>query len=101
MVTITIKGLSKETHRALKQRAATHRRSLNQEVLSLLDSTVRGAATVEADFEDVFPEARAARAALVLLTKIGRGAHVPRAGRAPRESRRGRGAFGSSVRELK
>ena len=41
MITITLKGLSKETHQALKKRAATHGRSLNMEAISVLDSSVR------------------------------------------------------------
>ena len=41
MITITIKGLSKETHQALKNRAATHGRSLNTETIAVLDSSVR------------------------------------------------------------
>jgi len=40
MITITIKGIPKETHRELKRRAAAHRRSLNSEVISVLDSSV-------------------------------------------------------------
>jgi plasmid stability protein len=42
MITITIKGISKEAHRELKRRAAAHRRSLNNEVISLLESSVHG-----------------------------------------------------------
>ena len=41
MITITIKGLSKEAHLALKQRAATHGRSLNTEAIAVLESSVR------------------------------------------------------------
>jgi len=41
MITITIKGLSKEAHRALKQRAATHGRSLNTEAIAVLEASVR------------------------------------------------------------
>ena len=41
MITITIKGLSKEAHQALKQRAATHGRSLNTEAIAVLESSVR------------------------------------------------------------
>ena len=40
MITITIKGLSKEAHQALKQRAATHGRSLNTEAIAVLESSV-------------------------------------------------------------
>jgi len=41
MITITIKGLSKEAHRELKKRAATHGRSLNTEAIAVLESSVR------------------------------------------------------------
>ena len=41
MITITIKGLSKEAHLALKKRAETHGRSLNMEAISVLESSVR------------------------------------------------------------
>jgi plasmid stability protein len=40
MITITIKGIPKDTHRELKKRAAAHRRSLNSEVIFLLESSV-------------------------------------------------------------
>ncbi len=40
MITITIKGLSKEAHQALKKRAATHGRSLNTEAIAVLESSV-------------------------------------------------------------
>ena len=41
MITITIKGLSKEAHLALKKRAATHGRSLNTEAIAVLEASVR------------------------------------------------------------
>jgi len=41
MITITIKGLSKEAHQALKQRAATQGRSLNTEAIAVLEASVR------------------------------------------------------------
>ena len=43
MITITIKGLPKETHRELKRRAATHGRSLNTEAIAVLAAGVRSA----------------------------------------------------------
>ena len=43
MITITIKGIPKDTHRELKKRAAAHRRSLNSEVICVLESTLCGA----------------------------------------------------------
>jgi plasmid stability protein len=42
MITITIKGIPKEIHRELKKRAAAHRRSLNSEVICVLESTLCG-----------------------------------------------------------
>ncbi len=41
MITITIKGISKAAHRELKRRAVTHGRSLNTEVIAVLESSVR------------------------------------------------------------
>jgi len=41
MITITIKGLSKTAHQALKKRAATHGRSLNTEAIAVLEASVR------------------------------------------------------------
>ena len=41
MITITIKGLSKAAHLALKKRALTHGRSLNTEAIAVLESSVR------------------------------------------------------------
>ena len=43
MISITIKGIPKETHRELKKRAAAHRRSLNSEVIFALESILCGA----------------------------------------------------------
>jgi plasmid stability protein len=42
MITITIKGIPKETHRELKRRAAANRRSLNNEVIFALESVLGG-----------------------------------------------------------
>lgn len=41
MITLTLKGIPKETHRALKKRAAAHGRSLNTEAIAALESSVR------------------------------------------------------------
>lgn len=38
MITITIKGIPKQTHLELKRRAAANRRSLNSEVIVALES---------------------------------------------------------------
>ena len=40
MITLTIKGISKEAHRELKKRAATHGRSLNTEAIAVLEASV-------------------------------------------------------------
>jgi len=42
MITITIKGIPKETHRQLKKRAAVNRRSLNNEIIFTLESLLCG-----------------------------------------------------------
>ena len=43
MITITIKGLSREAHRELKRRAAAYGRSLNTEAIAVLEASVRSA----------------------------------------------------------
>lgn len=40
MPSITLKSLSPSVHRALKARAKRHRRSLNQEVMAVLEESV-------------------------------------------------------------
>jgi plasmid stability protein len=61
MITITIKGLSKEAHQALKKRAATHGRSLNTEAIAVLESSVR---STPVDTQALLVRARATRAAM-------------------------------------
>jgi plasmid stability protein len=61
MITITIKGLSKEAHQALKKRAATHGRSLNTEAIAVLEASVR---STPVNVKDLIARARAARAAM-------------------------------------
>jgi plasmid stability protein len=61
MITITIKGLSKEAHQALKQRAATHGRSLNTEAIAVLEASVRSTPT---DSSAVIQRARVFRNSL-------------------------------------
>ena len=61
MITITIKGLSKEAHQALKKRAVTHGRSLNTEAIAVLESSVR---SVPVDTQALIARARAARATM-------------------------------------
>ena len=41
MAAVTIRNLSEETHRALKQRAAEHGRSTEAEIRSILEEAVR------------------------------------------------------------
>lgn len=61
MISITIKGLSKEAHQALKRRAATNGRSLNTEAIAVLESSVR---SQPAEAEDVILKARQFRNSL-------------------------------------
>jgi len=50
MITITIKGISKEAHRELKRRAVTHGRSLNTEAIAVLEASVRSTPVNVQDF---------------------------------------------------
>jgi plasmid stability protein len=43
MITLTIKGIPKATHRELKKRAAVNRRSLNNEIIFTLESLLGNA----------------------------------------------------------
>ncbi|HEX9047286.1 MAG TPA: Arc family DNA-binding protein [Verrucomicrobiae bacterium] len=61
MITITIKGLSKEAHQALKKRAATHGRSLNTEAIAVLEASVR---SQPVDVQGILARARAARSTM-------------------------------------
>jgi len=61
MITITIKGLSKEAHQALKKRAATHGRSLNTEAIAVLEASVR---SQPVNAQDLIARARAARSTM-------------------------------------
>jgi plasmid stability protein len=61
MITITIKGLSKEAHQALKKRAATHGRSLNTEAIAVLEASVR---STPVDPHVLIARARAVRATM-------------------------------------
>jgi len=58
MITITIKGLSKEAHRELKKRAVTHGRSLNTEAIAVLEASVR---SQPVDVQDYLRRLRAVR----------------------------------------
>jgi len=79
MITITIKGLSKQTHQALKKRAATHGRSLNTEAIAVLESSVR---SVPVNVEDVLRRARAARASMRFVATDAEISRFKREGRA-------------------
>ena len=61
MITITIEGLSKEAHRELKKRAATHGRSLNTEAIAVLEASVR---SVPVDAKALLARVRARREAM-------------------------------------
>ena len=65
MITITIKGLSKEAHQALKKRAETHGRSLNTEAIAVLEASVR---SQPVNAQDLIARARAARSAMKFKT---------------------------------
>ena len=61
MITITIKGIPRETHRELKRRAAAHGRSLNTETIAVLESSVR---SVPVEAEGIIQRARQFRNSL-------------------------------------
>ena len=79
MITITIKGLSKEAHQALKKRAVTHGRSLNTEAIAVLESSVR---SQPVDVEGVIRRARAARATMKFMATDAEISRFKREGRA-------------------
>ncbi len=56
MPSVTFKGMPASLHRALKERAARHKRSLNQEVLAILEQAVRPARKI--DVERIIAEDR-------------------------------------------
>jgi plasmid stability protein len=58
MITITIKGISREAHRELKRRAATHGRSLNTEAIAVLEASVR---STPVNAQDMLQRLRAMR----------------------------------------
>jgi plasmid stability protein len=61
MITITLKGIPKETHRELKKRAAAHGRSLNREAIMVLETGVR---SVPVDTQALLARVRARREAV-------------------------------------
>ncbi len=79
MITITIKGLSKEAHRELKRRAATQGRSLNTEAIAVLEASVRSRPL---DVEGILRRARAARATMKFAATAGEIGRFKRGGRA-------------------
>ena len=79
MITITIKGLSKEAHQALKKRAATHGRSLNTEAIAVLEASVR---STPVDVQAVIARARVARATMKFKATAAEIDRFKRAGRA-------------------
>ena len=66
MITITIKGLSKEAHRELKRRAVIHGRSLNTEAIAVLESSVR---SQPVDANALIARARAVRDTMKFKTR--------------------------------
>lgn len=66
MPAITLKALPAALHRQLKARAARHKRSLNQEVIAVLEDAVAPARRV--DTEAMVAEARRFRASLNFTT---------------------------------
>ncbi len=66
MPAITLKGLPATLHRQLKVRAARHKRSLNQEVIAVLEDAVAPAKRV--DTEAMIAETRRFRESLNLTT---------------------------------
>lgn len=76
-VTITLKNVPPELHRSLKEMAKSHKRSLNQEAIHVLESSLAGGLSGRASLRQpptarslgkilVSPEALVARAAEVL-----------------------------------
>jgi plasmid stability protein len=80
MPTITLKALPVSVHRALKVRAAQHKRSLNQEVLLLLEAAV--APSRKVDLAAMLEETRAFRASLSLTAGTDEIVAFKRGGRA-------------------
>ncbi len=79
MITMTLKGIPKETHRELKKRAAEHRRSLNSEAIAVLESSVR---SVPVDTQALLARARAARATMKFMATDAEISRFKREGRA-------------------
>ena len=80
MAAITLKSLPAPLHRQLKARAVRHKRSLNQEVIAVLEDAV--AQSRPADSTALIEEARRFRATLKLTTAPAEIAAFKREGRA-------------------
>jgi len=78
MITITIKGISKETHRELKRRAAAHRRSLNNEAIAVLEASVH---SQPVDTKAMLARVRATREAMKFKTTAAEIDRIIREGR--------------------
>ena len=68
MITLTIKGISRKVHREWKVRAANHKRSLNSEVILMLESIVH---SVPAETEGAIQRARQFRDSLKFRVTTG------------------------------
>ena len=80
MASITLKSLPSPLHRALKSRAARHQRSLNQEVIAVLEQSVAPARRIDVDA--MIAQARRFRASLKLKTSPAEIDALKRRGRA-------------------
>lgn len=67
MAAITLKALPASLHRALKTRAARHKRSLNQEMIAVLEEAVAPARRV--DVEAMLADAKRFRGSLKFKTR--------------------------------
>ena len=61
MISITIKGIPKDIHRELKQRADVNGRSLNTEVIAVLEASLRASLV---DVDELIARARALRSTM-------------------------------------
>jgi plasmid stability protein len=59
MPTLTLKAIPIKLHRELKNRAKAHHRSLNKEVIAMLEQATAGSAKL--DVQEMLDEARRAR----------------------------------------
>lgn len=78
VITITIKGLPKDVHRGLKQRAEANGRSLNTEVIAVLESSLRSSLV---DVDELIARARALRGTMKFTARVGEMRGIQAAGR--------------------